>query len=146
MKLKTILLFLIFLSGLFGLTKCVTESYNLSGDWERYGDQSRGSILQFLKKDSLFEGIIKVANGEMAASGFVTNAIKFSELHQISANTYHGFEHVTLQRQGEVIDTRVVKIALKQYANDFLEITCIDSCKNQTNSAYGIKQKWKKIK
>ncbi|MDA0199166.1 MAG: hypothetical protein OT643_10365 [Bacteroidetes bacterium] len=47
MKLKTILLFLIFLSGLFGLTKCVTESYNLSGDWERYGDQSRGSILQF---------------------------------------------------------------------------------------------------
>ncbi|OWY25449.1 hypothetical protein C7N43_19845 [Sphingobacteriales bacterium UPWRP_1] len=125
-------------------TACNKGTDKIAGSWERFDDESSGTVVKVEKVGDAFEGKITHASGNLAELGFEEGDVKWKEIAPDTneKKRYSGKDLVkAIDNNNQVAKTEYVDIYFEFLSNDIMQV--LDSSGAQGGTSRP--QKWRRI-
>ena len=141
---KTQPLLMIFLLAIIGLSGCKNNNDKIIGTWERFDDESSGSVIKVEKVGENLEGKLQHVSGNLVELGFEAGDLKWKE---IAADTkeqkrYIGKDLIkAVDQNNKVSQTEYVDMYIEFLSNDIVQILDPSGVQGGISKP----QKWRRI-
>jgi hypothetical protein len=112
------------------------------GQWERYGDEAAGSVVQVEAIGNTYHGILMIPKGILLDLGFAGNDIKWRDIHAVGPNKWRGQDLVKVpDTSGSVAEASYKDAYFTLLGDGVLEIR-----KFVEEEEIGTVQKWRRVR
>ena len=131
-----------FLFFLFALMAVNCAQDPILGQWERFGDEAAGSVVQVIPAGDKYDGKIIIVNGILKELGFYENDIKWRDIMPVGPNRWRGKDLIkVIDVNGIITEVEYKDVYFTLQGDGTLEIRKFA----REEEIVGTEQKWRKI-
>jgi len=141
---KSPLLFILMLFTILSASSCNKNKDKITGTWERFDDESSGTVIKVERTGDFLEGKLHHVSGNLVELGFEAGDIKWKELVADTKENkrYIGKDLIkAVDQNNKVSHTEYVDIYIEFLSNDIVQILDPSGSQGGMNKP----QKWRRI-
>lgn len=126
------------------MSACNSGDEKIKGSWERFDDESSGTVVKVEKAGDLYEGKISHVSGNLSELGFEDGDLKWKEISPDTKEKkrYTGKDLVkAIDANNQVAKTDYVDIYFEFLSNDIMQVLDSTGAEGGTSKP----QKWRRI-